>query len=231
MIMVTLFSPSCIICKEDIVAKTIAGIALMEIKRNDTAFIARELIVKGITVLINNHRTVDGIFKIIAQIGSLVGKSGLASTLIEKYKEDINQIEQSALCQKYKPKVYFEEWFDPLISGIGWVSELIELAGGVDIYHEKQSASLAKDRIIENSDDVIQLNPDIIIACWCGKKFKKEKLVSRKNWNNINAIKNDFVFEIKSPIILQPGPAAVTEGIKQIAAIIDKWHSFQNQAT
>jgi iron complex transport system substrate-binding protein len=108
------------------------------------------------------------------------------------------------------------------------VSELIELAGGNDIYKGRQNASLAKDRIIANKNEVIEHNPDIIIASWCGKKFKKEKLVARQNWSRINAVKDDFVFEIKSPIILQPGPAAVTEGIKAIADIIDAWHSFQN---
>jgi iron complex transport system substrate-binding protein len=127
-----------------------------------------------------------------------------------------------------KPKIYFEEWFDPLISGICWVSELIELAGGIDIYKHKQASSLAKDRIIEHANEVVELNPDIIFASWCGKKFKKEQLISRKNWNHINAVKNDFVFEINSSIILQPGPAAVTEGITKIVEIISKWHSFQN---
>lgn len=116
--------------------------------------------------------------------------------------------------------------YDPLISGICWVSELIELAGGIDIYKEKQNASLAKDRIIGNTNEVVEKNPDIIIASWCGKKFKKEKLVCRGNWDQINAVKNDLVFEIDSSIILQPGPAAVTEGVKEIAGIICKWNSL-----
>lgn len=191
------------------------------------ANIAKELIAKGITVWINNYRSVDGIFKMIAQIGSLVGKTALAYNLIQQYKNNIETITKENQLQQIKPKVYFEEWFNPLISGICWVSELIELAGGIDICKEKQNASLAKDRIIENANEVIELNPDIIIASWCGKKFKKEQLIKRTGWNNINAIKNDFVFEIKSSIILQPGPAAITEGIQQISAIIDKWHNFQ----
>ena len=107
---------------------------------------------------------------------------------------------------------------------IKWVSELIELAGGIDIYKQHQNASLAKDRIIGNMNDVADKNPDIIIASWCGKKFKKEKLVGRKDWDKINAVRNDFIFEIKSSIILQPGPAAVSEGIREIAKIIDQWH-------
>jgi len=188
------------------------------------ADIARELIAKGITVWINNYRSIDGIFKMIAQLGAMVGKGEMANRLVCQYKNEINKIVK-ANENLPRPRVYFEEWFDPLISGICWVSELIELAGGDDIYKEKQNASLAKDRIIENADDVIRLNPDIIIASWCGKKFKKEQLVNRKNWSNINAVKNNFVFEINSSLILQPGPAAVTDGINRIAQIIDKWHN------
>jgi iron complex transport system substrate-binding protein len=192
------------------------------------ATIAKELISKGITVWINNYRSVEGIFKMIAQTGSLVGKTELAHHLIEGYKNDIARIAKTNQNHASKPKVYFEEWFNPLISGICWVSELIGLAGGVDIYRRKQAASLARDRIIENANEVVQLNPDIIIASWCGKKFKKEQLTGRENWNNINAVRNDFVFEIKSSDILQPGPAAATDGFRQIAQIIHSWHVFQN---
>jgi len=191
------------------------------------AEIAKELIAKGITVWVNNHRTVEGIFGMIAQLGSLVGKGEAAHLLIDQIKHGITCIQKAGEKVKRKPKVYFEEWYDPLISGICWVSELIELAGGIDIYKEKQNASLAKDRIIANTNEVVEINPDIIIASWCGKKFKKEKLVNRENWDQINAVKNDFVFEIDSSIILQPGPAAVTEGVKEIAGIIGKWHSLK----
>ena len=186
------------------------------------------MIAKGITVWINNYRTVEGIFNMIGQLGSLVGKTAKAISLADQFRKDIERIYEAAHKKEHKPKVYFEEWYDPLISGICWVSELIELAGGIDIYKEKQNASLAKDRIIANKNEVVERNPDIIIASWCGKKFKKEKLVARENWSRINAVKDDFVFEIKSPIILQPGPAAVTEGIKAIADIINAWHSFHN---
>jgi len=187
------------------------------------ADIARELIANGITVWINNHRSVDEIFSMMVQLGSIVGKSEEAVTLVNQIRDDIGKINEASLRTTIKPKVYFEEWYDPLISGIRWVSELIELAGGIDIFKENQNASLAKDRIIADHQEVVNRNPDIIIASWCGKKFKKEKMVSRTNWNQINAVKNDFVFELKSEIILQPGPAAVTEGIAQIAAIIEKW--------
>jgi len=192
------------------------------------ADIARELIAKGITVWINNHRSVEGIFKMIAQIGSLVGKIDAANDLINQFENDIKKICDTNKSKEPKPRVYFEEWYNPLISGIRWVSELIELAGGIDIFKEYQNASLAKDRIIADSNEVVKRNPDIIIASWCGKKFKKEQLMTRENWHNINAVKNDFVFEIKSSIILQPGPAAITEGIKELESIINKWHYFQN---
>jgi iron complex transport system substrate-binding protein len=192
------------------------------------ADIAKELIARGITVWINNHRSVDEIFKMIAQLGSLVGKSDAAKNLIHRLKINLANIAAADKNRERKPKVYFEEWYDPLISGIRWVSELIELAGGIDIYKEKQHTSLAKHRIIADKSEVVAHNPDIIIASWCGKKFKKEQLISRENWNTINAVKNDFVFEINSSIILQPGPAAVSDGINAIAGIIDNWHTFQN---
>lgn len=191
------------------------------------ADIAKQLIAKGITVLINNHRSVEDIYKMIVQLGSLTGKTDTAIALVNKYKKDIGTITQQHQNYLAKPRVYFEEWFEPLITGIRWVSELIELAGGADIYKEHQAASLAKDRIIADMNDVVERNPDIIIASWCGKKFKKEKLISRTGWECINAVKNDFVFEINSSVILQPGPAAITEGIQQITAIINKWHTNQ----
>lgn len=187
------------------------------------AEIAKQLIAKGITVWINNYRTVEGIYNMIAQLGSLVGKTAGAHHLIRQYKKGIATIRQN-LPEKRKPTVYFEEWFDPLISGICWVSELIELAGGTDIYKEHQHAPLAKNRIIGDPNDVVERNPDIILASWCGKAFKKDRLVSRENWKHINAVKNDFIFEIKSSVILQPGPAALSEGVHQIAGIIKKWH-------
>ena len=189
--------------------------------------IAKELIAKGITVWINNYRTIEGIFNMIGQLGSLVGKADKALSLVEEFKKEIENIHETNHKRQLKPKVYFEEWYDPLISGICWVSELIGWAGGIDIYEEKQNASLAKDRIIANSGEVVERNPDIIIASWCGKKFKREKMLARENWGNINAVKNDFIFEIKSSIILQPGPAAVTEGIKAISGIINAWHSSE----
>ncbi|MEO0338641.1 MAG: cobalamin-binding protein [Bacteroidota bacterium] len=194
------------------------------------ADIARELIARGITVWINNHRSVAGIYQMIVQLGSLVGKSTEAITLVQQIRENLEESCAANQKQANKPKIYFEEWYNPLITGIQWVGELIELAGGVDIFKELQKESLAKDRIIADHQEVVQRNPDIIIASWCGKKFKKDQLASRENWDKINALKNNFVFEIKSELILQPGPAAVTEGVQQMASIIEKWHEAQSKA-
>ncbi|MEO0895655.1 MAG: cobalamin-binding protein [Bacteroidota bacterium] len=191
------------------------------------ANIAQELIARGIPVWINNHRTVAEIYKMIVQIGSLVGKQAEAIELATQLKTSLQHTCHANQQKTMKPRVYFEEWDEPLITGICWVGELIELAGGIDIFSELQQESLAKDRIIQDSDEVVRRNPDIIIASWCGKKFKKERLVSRQNWNKIKAVKNEFIFEIKSENILQPGPAALTDGVQEIAAIIAKWHSAQ----
>jgi iron complex transport system substrate-binding protein len=188
------------------------------------AQIAKELIGAGITVWINNHRSVGEIFKMMAQLGSLLGQPAKAHQLIQTIQHELKAIQQRNAQYSIRPKVYFEEWFDPLITGIRWVSELIGLAGGDDIFGEKSQGSLAKDRIIADHDEVVRRNPDLIIASWCGKKFKRDKLVGRKNWEQINAVKNNFVFEINSSIILQPGPAALTEGIKTIAGMIQHWH-------
>ncbi|MEL6192825.1 MAG: cobalamin-binding protein [Bacteroidota bacterium] len=187
------------------------------------AEIARELIAKGITVWISNYRSVEEIYKMIVQLGSLVGKQNEAISLVNQFQDVITKNCASNQHKAVKPKIYFEEWYDPLISGIRWVSELIELAGGIDVFSEFQTTSLAKDRIIADQAEVVRRNPDIIIASWCGKKFKKDRLVNRKNWDQITAVKNDYIFEIKSDIILQPGPAAVSEGVQEIISIIEKW--------
>jgi iron complex transport system substrate-binding protein len=190
------------------------------------ADIAKELVARGIPVWMNNHRSVEEIYKMMVQLGSMVGKGIEAVEMVNRIRQQMEATCKDNQNQPIKPKVYFEEWYDPIITGIRWVSELIEIAGGIDIFQEHQNASLAKDRIVSDASEVVRRNPDIILASWCGKGFKKEKLVGRPGWDAINAVKNDFVFEIKSPVILQPGPAAVTEGMAQIAGIIGRWHSF-----
>jgi len=185
--------------------------------------IAQQLIEKGITVWVNNYRSVNGILKMIGQLGALVGKENKANELIGNILSKIDEIKSEIENWKIKPKVYFEEWDEPIITGIQWVSEIIELAGGEDIFSENKKLSLGKDRIIENSNEVVKRKPDIILDSWCGKKFKKEKMLVRKNWSEINAIKNENIIEIKSEIILQPGPAALMEGLHEVHEIFKKW--------
>jgi iron complex transport system substrate-binding protein len=122
-----------------------------------------------------------------------------------------------------RPRVYFEEWGDPLITGIGWVSELIDIAGGEDIFPEKAAEPGAKERIIDNPDEVIRRQPDIIIGSWCGRKFRPEHVAERPGWKDIPALANGHLYEIKSPLILQPGPAALTDGLDALCKIIDEW--------
>lgn len=186
--------------------------------------IAEELIRNGLTVLINNHRTVEEILKVILQIGSLVGKTKASLELIHTIQKETQDIQTLGKTFTKKPKVYFEEWFDPIITGICWVSELIEIAGGEDIFNEHRNFSLAKDRIVKDPEEVVRRNPDIILVSWCGKEFEKEKLINRPNWKQISAVRNDFVFEIDSSIILQPGPAALTDGLKEISKILHRWN-------
>ncbi len=187
------------------------------------ANIAKALIERGITVWVNNHRSVQGIMDMMVQLGALVGLQEKAQTLVNQINKNIAGVQQEISHWDTKPTVYFEEWYDPLITGIQWVSELIELAGGVAIYPEHQNASLAKDRIIEDMSDVVQRNPDIILASWCGKMFKKDKMLQRSNWKNITAIQTDEVHEIKSEIILQPGPAALMEGLPLLHQLFSDW--------
>jgi iron complex transport system substrate-binding protein len=187
------------------------------------ANIAKELIERGITVWVNNHRSVSGILDMIVQLGALVGKMDKALQLVATIEDQIKKIQLETASWIYRPKVYFEEWFDPLISGIQWVSELVELAGGVDLFPELSKASLAKDRIIEDPNLVVERNPDLILASWCGKMVKKEKIRQRSGWSKIEAVQTESIHEIKSAIILQPGPAALMEGLPLIHKILADW--------
>ncbi len=188
------------------------------------ADIAQKLIKKGISVWINNYRSIKGIKKMINQIGLLVGKHLESIKLVNQIEKTIFEIKKINSKKKIKPKIYFEEWYDPLISSIKWVSEIIEICGGVNMQKARNSKSLANDRIIKNENEIIKFNPDIILVSWCGKKFKKNKMINRKGWEAINAIKNNDIYEIDSSIILQPGPAALTDGLKIINNIINTWH-------
>ena len=188
------------------------------------ADIAKRLIKNGISVWINNYRSVSGIKIMINQIGLLVGKHLESINLVNQIERNIKKIQEKNSTRFIKPKIYFEEWFDPLITSIKWVSEIIEICGGKNLYESHNSKSLAKDRIVNDDQEIIKFNPDIILVSWCGKKFKKNKMTSRKGWESIDAIKNNNIYEIDSSIILQPGPAALTDGLKTISKIINHWH-------
>lgn len=193
------------------------------------AEIAKELISRGITVWINNHRSVEDILKMMVQLGALVGKRAQAEEIVDGVQRQISKISNDVASWPKKPKVYFEEWFDPLITGIQWVAEIVRIAGGEDVFPEMSNQSLAKNRIIADPDTVIPKNPDIILASWCGKKFKKDKLVTRPGWDQIRAVQTDQIFEIESEIILQPGPASVMEGIPLLHKIFSDWTKEFNE--
>ena len=187
------------------------------------ADIAADLIRRGIDVYVFNHRSVDGIFKMIRTVGALVGNQQAGEQLADSLMANIQSIAAAAKNDSRRPRVYFEEWDEPLFSGIQWVSELIAIAGGDDCFPELAKESLGKNRIIEDANSVIERQPDIIIGSWCGKKFRPERVAERPGWDAIPAVRNGQVFEIKSAVILQPGPAALSEGVQQIRRIIDDW--------
>ena len=185
------------------------------------ADIAAELIRHGVQVTVFNQRSVDEIFSMLYQVAAMVGEATQGLQRIEAMQQHL----QSLKAQTYakRPKVYFEEWDDPPISAIRWVSELIHIAGGDDCFPELALQSMGKDRIIADPMEIVRRSPDIIIGSWCGKKFRPEKVAARKGWGDIPAVKNAQIFEIKSADILQPGPAALTDGVNQLHRIIDHW--------
>jgi iron complex transport system substrate-binding protein len=187
------------------------------------ADIAATLIKHGVEVWISNHRSVEGILDYISRLGALVGEAGKARSYADSLRAGLEDLAEHANRLQIRPKVYFEEWDEPLISGIQWVAELIRIAGGEDILPELAAEPMAKNRIMANGLKVIERNPDIIFGSWCGKKFRPEKVASRPGWNEISAVKEQQLFEIKSPLILQPGPAALSDGVKAMAMHIHAW--------
>ena len=195
---------------------------------NLQADIARDLIKAGVEVYVFNHRSVDGILRMVATLGGLIGESAKGVALAQSLMARVDQVRSSANGAARKPRVYFEEWDEPIISGIRWVSELIEIAGGEDCFPELAAESLAGNRIISDAQEIVRRQPDIIIGSWCGKKFHPEQVAARPGWEAIPAVKHGQIFEIKSPLILQPGPAALTDGLDAIAGIIRDWKLSQS---
>ena len=173
----------------------------------------------GLSVHLFNQRDLAGIFAMIRTLGALIGENEKADALARKLERRIADIAADAKARSDRPRVYFEEWNDPMISGIGWVSELIDIAGGTDIFADLSTKAEAKDRIV-TSEAVIERAPDIVLASWCGKKVKLDSFKAREGWSDIPAIRNDRIVEIKSPLILQPGPAALTDGLDAILAAL-----------
>ena len=187
------------------------------------ADIAAELIRHGVEVWISNHRSVDGILDYVRRLGALVGAGERAGAYADELQRGLDAIAHAAARLPRRPKVYFEEWDEPPITGIRWVAELVRLAGGDDIFPERAAESLARARILEDADEVIRRAPDIILGSWCGKKFRPDKVAARPGWDAIPAVRDGELHEVKSPIILQPGPAALTDGVREIARIIRMW--------
>lgn len=191
---------------------------------NLQADIAASLIRAGIEVHIFNQRSIAQVLNMIATIGALVGASDKAAKLISELESTLNQARETAKKFPVRPKVYFEEWDDPMMCSIRWAMELIEIAGGDDCFPELSHFQSAKDRIV-TAQQVLERRPDIIIGSWCGKKLQLSQMVAREGWMAIPAVKNGFVREIKSADILQPGPSLITHGLKQVQAIIQEWQA------
>ena len=187
------------------------------------ADIASQLVKKGIQVTIFNQRSVAEIFSMMYQLAAMVGQEAKGLVLIQGMQQRLLEIERAASTLSRRPRVFFEEWYDPQISAIAWVSELMGIAGGDDCFPELAAKPMGKDRIIANGGEIVQRNPDIIFGSWCGRKFRPEHVVARAGWENVNAVKSRQLFEIKSAEILQPGPAALTDGVEQIHRIIMDW--------
>lgn len=187
------------------------------------ADIAAELIRHGIDVYVFNHRSVAGILKMVRTVGALTGCQDKAESLADSLAANVDSIREDASHDSRRPRVYFEEWDEPLFSGIQWVSELVEIAGGDDCFPELSKEALGKNRIIADPMTVVARKPDIIFGSWCGKKFRPERVKERPGWNTIPAVRDNQIFEIKSAVILQPGPAALSEGVQQIREVISSW--------
>jgi iron complex transport system substrate-binding protein len=187
------------------------------------ADIAAQLVKKGIQVTIFNQRSVAEIFAMLYQLAAMVGQEARGLTLIEGMQSRLMAIERAAAGLTRRPRVFFEEWYDPHISAIAWVSELIGIAGGDDCFPELAKEPMGKGRIIADGQEIVQRNPDIILGSWCGRRFRPAHVRARPGWANVNAVRDDQLFEIKSADILQPGPAALTDGVEHLHRIIMAW--------
>ncbi len=187
------------------------------------ADIAAELVRRGIAVHVFNQRSVDEILQMIVILGAMVGRQQDAEAWVGDIGRRLERLRAEAAAMPRRPLVYFEEWYDPIITGIRWVAELIEIAGGIECFPELSREPLGKNRIIADPLEVARRKPDIVIGSWCGRKFRPEHVFARPGWEDVPAVRERQVFEIKSALILQPGPAALTDGLDELCAIVRRW--------
>ena len=187
------------------------------------ADIAALLIRAGVQVTVFNQRSVEEIFSMLYQVAAMVGQAEQGLQRLADMRQQLDDIRRTAAGFKRRPKIYFEEWDEPHISAIRWVSELMGIAGGDDCFPELARMSLGKDRIIADGQTIVERAPDIIIGSWCGKKFRADKVAARPGWQDVPAVRHGQLFEIKSADILQPGPAALTDGVAQLHRIVQQW--------
>jgi len=187
------------------------------------ADIASELVRRGVQVTIFNQRSVEEIFSMLFQVAAIVGRAEDGLALLERMRARLAAIEAAARALPRRPRVFFEEWDEPHISAIRWVSELLVIAGGDDVFPELALQAMGRDRIIADGAEIVRRDPDIVIGSWCGKKFRPEKVAARPGWSEVAAVRHGQLFEIKSADILQPGPAALTDGVEQLHRIVMDW--------
>jgi len=185
----------------------------------DQAQLAHDLIKAGLQVLIFNQRTLDEILNVLWVLGAVVGEQERAGALLEGYARRLNLARERAQSLAWRPRVYFEEWDDPLITSIGWVSELVELAGGQNVFRDRASGAMASERFVTH-EQILAASPEVILACWCGKAVELEQIASRPGYDGLPAIKRGRLYELDPAIILQPGPAALTAGLDALEAIL-----------
>ncbi len=187
------------------------------------ADIASQLIRHGVEVHVFNQRSVDEILRVIRMLGGMIGCEAKASALAAELEDGLDAIRATAATFPRRPRVYFEEWDEPQISGIRWVSELVGIAGGDDIFPELAACGLGKDRIVADPLEVVRRAPDIMFGSWCGKKFSARNVAARPGWHDVPAVRDGELHEVKSSIILQPGPAALTDGVRELHRVIAAW--------
>jgi iron complex transport system substrate-binding protein len=189
------------------------------------ADIARDLAKAGLNIVLFNQRSVDEILGVIQMLAAIVGVPEKGAALVDRLEQGLDEIREKAKTFSRRPRVYFEEWDEPMISAIRWVSELIEIAGGEDVFKELSFSQAATGRVIADGNLVVERQPEVIFGSWCGKKYRPERVAARAGWGQIPAVRNNELHEVKSAEILQPGPAALTDGVRRIQDVLEGFFS------